>query len=103
MSQQLVIYSCNVSNSVFMKDCLYEFRNRRLPRWCIQEDEENHKERAAKRVAKRADKGSSPSKKKNVRGGGKFPSVRVSDSLRRKIVVLNVVGLLCDIRPLHDR
>jgi hypothetical protein len=54
-------------------------------------------------VAKRADKASSPLKKKKVRRGGAFPVVRVSDSSRRKIVVLNVVGLLCDIRPLHDR
>lgn len=28
--------------------------------------------------------------------------VRVSDSGRRKIIVFNVVGLLCNIRPLHD-
>jgi hypothetical protein len=33
----------------------------------------------------------------------KIPSVRVSNSGRRKIIVMNVVGLLCDIRHLHDR
>jgi hypothetical protein len=27
----------------------------------------------------------------------------MSNSGRRKIIVLNVVGLLCDIRPLYDR
>ena len=72
-------------------------------RWCIQDNEENQEELEAKRVAKQADRASSPSKKKKVRGGGKFPPVRVSDNLRRKVIVLNVVELLCDIRPLHDR
>ena len=72
-------------------------------RWCIQGNKENQEEPEAKRVAKRADRASSPSKKKKVRGGGKFPPVRVSDNLHRKVIVLNVVGLLCDIRPLHDR
>jgi hypothetical protein len=32
----------------------------------------------------------------------KVPAVKVSDSDRRNIIVLNVVGLLCDIRSLHD-
>ena len=82
---------------------MYALCNRQSPRWCIQDDEEKQEEPPAWRVAKRAERGGSPSKKKKVRRGGKFPSVTVSDSLRRKIVVLNVVGLLCDIRPLHDR
>jgi hypothetical protein len=38
-----------------------------------------------------------------VRGGSKFPAVTVSESLKTKVIVLNVVGLLCDIRPMHDR
>ena len=77
--------------------------NRESLRWCIQDNEGNHEEPAAKRVAKRADKEAKPSRKKKVRGGGAFPVVRVSNSARTKIIVLNVVGLLCDIRPLHDR
>ena len=56
-----------------------------------------------KRVAKGGARGGSPLKKMKVRGGGKFPVVRVSNSSRKKIVVLNVVGLLCDIQPLHDK
>lgn len=67
----------------------------------MQDEEENHEEPAPKR--NRAEKTSSPAKKKKVRGRGKFPPVRVSEDLRRKVLVLNVVGLLCDIRPLHDR
>ncbi len=38
-----------------------------------------------------------------MRGGTKYPAVMVSDNLKRKVIVLNVVGVLCDIRPLHDR
>ena len=72
-------------------------------RWCIQDNKENQEEPKAKRVAKRADRVSSLSKKKKVRDGGKFPPIRVSDNLRRKVIVLNVVGLLCDIKPLYDR
>lgn len=69
--------------------------------WCSKDDEESQEEPAAKK--KRANKGSSPAKKKKARGGGKCPPVRICDDLRRKVIVLNVVGLLCDIRPLHDR
>lgn len=76
----------------------------------LQEDED-HEAPTTKRPAKRACKGGSPQKKKKKAGNApktqplaaKVPSVRVSDSGRRKIIVLNVVGLLCDIRPLHDR
>ena len=74
-------------------------------------EDEEHEEPAAKRAGKRAQKGGSPPKKKKKVANApkiqpiaaKVPSVRVSDSGRRKIIVLNVVGLLCDIRPLHDR
>ena len=82
---------------------MYAFSNLLSLRWYIQDNEENQEEPEAKRVAKQADRASSPSKKKKVRGGGKFPLVKVSDNLRRKVIVLNVVGLLRDIRPLHDR
>jgi hypothetical protein len=33
----------------------------------------------------------------------KVPPVRVSDSGRMKIIILNVIGLLCDIRSLRDK
>jgi hypothetical protein len=64
----------------------------------------DHVEPAQKRAGKCQQKTTSPQrKKKNVAPAAKLPPVRVSDSGRRKIVVLNVVGLLCDLRPLHDR
>ena len=76
------------------------------------EEDEDHEEPAAKRSGKRAHKGGNVQKKKKKKAANapkiqplaaKVPSVRVSDSGRRKIKVLNVVELLCDIRPLHDR
>lgn len=68
------------------------------------DEKDNQKEPASKRLAKRAEKTSPPPKKKKKPSGGvKVPLVRVSDTARRKIIVLNVVGLLCDIRALHDR
>jgi hypothetical protein len=68
------------------------------------EDDVDHVEPAQKRAGKCQQKTTSPQrKKKNVAPAAKLPPVRVSDSGRRKIVVLNVVGLLCDLRPLHDR
>jgi hypothetical protein len=32
----------------------------------------------------------------------RFPLVRVSNRSHTKILVLNVINFLCDIRPLHD-
>lgn len=74
--------------------------------------EPDQEEHAPKRAGKRSQKGGSPQKKKKQKAANasklqplaaKVPPVRVSDSGRRKIIVLNVVGLLYDIRPLHDR
>ena len=75
------------------------------------EDVEDHVEPVQKRVGKRQQKAVSPQRKKKKAApasklppvAAKVPPVRVSDSSRRKIVVMNVVGLLCAIRPLHDR
>ena len=76
------------------------------------EENSDQEEHAPKRAGKRSQKGGSPQKKKKQKAANapklqplaaKVPPVRVSDSGRRKIIVLNVVGLLCDIRPLHDR
>ncbi len=68
------------------------------------EDNEEHGEPTPKRAGKRVQKAGSPQrKKKKPANAAKVPPVRVSDSGRKKIIVLNVVGLLCDIRPLHDR
>lgn len=44
-----------------------------------------------------------PLKKKVSSSGVKFPTVRVSDIARRKIIVLNIIGLFCDIQTLHNR
>jgi hypothetical protein len=74
------------------------------------EDDLDHVEPAQKKAGKRQQKAASPQrKKKKVAPAAKLPPVVakvppviVSDSGRRKIVVMNVVGLLCDIRPLHD-
>jgi hypothetical protein len=35
--------------------------------------------------------------------GVKFPTVRVSDIAQREIIVLNIIGLFCNIRTLHIR
>jgi len=92
----------------------------------LQDDEEKNEEPTAKKVAtraektssprrvatradtanspaKQAEKASSPSKKRKVRSRGKFPPITLSNDSRKKVIILNVVGLLCDIRPLHDR
>ena len=75
------------------------------------EDNTDHVEPAQKRVGIRQQKAASPQRKKKKAApagillpvAAKVPLVRVSDSGRRKIVMMNVVGLLCDIRLLHDR
>ena len=67
-----------------------------------QDDKDTHGEPTGKKK-RPAEKASPPAKKKKVRGGSKYPAVEVSDDLKRKVIVLNVVGLLVDIRPLHDR
>ena len=68
------------------------------------EDNEEYGESTPKREGKRAQKVGGPQrKKKKLANAAKVPPVRVSDSGRRKIIVLNVVDLHCDIRPLYDR
>jgi hypothetical protein len=92
----------------------------------LQDDEEKNEEPTAKKVAtraektssprrvatradtanspaKQAEKASSPSNKRKVRSRGKFPPITLSNDSRKKVIILNVIGLLCDIRPLHDR
>lgn len=59
--------------------------------------EETTERRGARKVAK----GGNSLKKKSLESL-KFPPVRISDDSRRMVLVLNVVGLLCDIEPLHD-
>jgi hypothetical protein len=71
----------------------------------------NFYQKNLQKAGKRQQKAASPQRKKKKVApaakpppvAAKVPPVRVSDSGRRKIVVMNVVGLLCDIRPLHDR
>ena len=68
------------------------------------EDNDEHREPTLKRAWKRTQKASSPQrKKKKFANAAKVPPVRVSNSDRRNIIVLNVVGLLCNIISLHDR
>ena len=75
------------------------------------EDDTDHVEPAQKRAAKRQQRAASPPRKKKKAApvaklppvAAKVPPIRMSNSGHRKIVVMNVVGFLCDIRPLHDR
>ena len=62
------------------------------------DDDENHEEPTPKRVDKRIEKTCNPQKKKKPLVAVKVPLVRVSDNGHRKIIVLNLLGLLCDIR-----
>ena len=68
------------------------------------DDDENHKEPTPNRAGKRTEKAGNPQKKKKKPPVAvKLHPVRVSDNGRRKIIVLNVLSLLCNIRELHNR
>ena len=66
--------------------------------------DEIHEEPTPKRAGKRTEKAGTPAKKKKKPlVAAKVPPVKVYDNGRRKIIVLNVLALLCDITRLHDR
>lgn len=75
------------------------------------DDDENHEEPTPKKADKWTKKASSPQKKtkkplvvaKLHSVAAKLLLIRMSDNGRRKIIVLNVLGLLYDIRELHNR
>ena len=62
------------------------------------DDDENHKEPTPKRASKRTEKAGNPQNKKKPLVAMKLPPVRVSNNGRRKVIVLNVLDFLCDIK-----